>query len=366
MLTNFFLIVIALLVLSILILVHELGHFLAAKISGVWVEEFGIGLPPRVWGKKIGDTIYSVNALPFGGFVRLHGETTEDEVKVPEKSFLNKSAGARIFIALAGIVMNFVLAILAFTIIFYVTGLFRGVEIVEIIPDSPAATAGLEVGDKVLKVGTKKITNPDYFGEIIAGNIGQTINFDINRAGTDKTFEITLRDSFDNDKGALGVVYRPAEIYHPPWWQSPFVYSYEAILKTYDYSERIFAGFGIIFGQLFGGHVPEGVAGPVGVTAIVAEVTRLGIIPLLEFVGIISINLALLNLIPFPALDGSRVMFVVLESLIGKSMVYRIESRAHTIGMSLLLILLLLLTISEVPKLFSASSLTSFVDSIIQ
>ena len=343
MFTNFLLIIIALLVLSILILVHELGHFIAAKISGVWVEEFGIGLPPRVWGKKVGETIYSINALPFGGFVRLHGETSDQEISKPEKSFLNKSALARIFIALAGIIMNFVLATLAFTIIFYFTGILRGVEIVEIIPDSPAATAGLEVGDQILKVGTKKIGNPDYFGEIIAGNIGQTVSFEIYRGGVNKTFEITLRDSFNDKEGALGVVYRPAEIYYAPLWQSPFVYSYAAILKTYDYSERIFAGFGIIFGQLFGGHVPEGVAGPVGVTAIVAEVTKLGFLPLLEFVGIISINLALLNLIPFPALDGSRVMFVILESIIGKKMVYKIESRAHTVGMSILLVLLLLL-----------------------
>jgi len=360
------LIVVALLVLSVLVLVHEFGHFFAAKISGVWVEEFGIGLPPRVWGKKIGDTIYSINALPFGGFVRLHGETSDQEVNKPEKSFLNKSAPARIFIALAGIMMNFVLAILAFTIIFYFTGLLRGVEIVEIVPDSPAAKAGLEAGDQILKVGTKKIGNPDYFGEIIAGNIGKTVNFEVNHGGTEKTFEITLRDSYDENQGALGVVYRPAEIYYAPWWQSPFIYSYEAILKTYDYSERIFVGFGIIFGQLFGGHVPEGVAGPVGVTAIVAEVTKLGILPLLEFMGIISINLALLNLLPFPALDGSRVMFVTLESIIGKKMVEKIESRAHTIGMSILLILLLLLTISEVPKLLSASSLENFVDTIIQ
>lgn len=360
------LIVIALLVISVLILVHELGHFLAAKASGVWAEEFGIGLPPRLWGKKIGETIYSINALPFGGFVRMHGETADQKILYPERSFVGKSQLARIFIAVAGVTMNFILAISVFMVIFYFTGVARGVKVSEILPNSPAETSGILPGDQIVEINHTKIKQTEYFTEIVAQNLGQTVPVIISRDGEVKTLTTTFNSEFKEDQGALGVIYEPQEIYKPNLLLSPFVYGYYSTLKTIDYSNKILAGFGTIFSQLFSGAVPKGVTGPVGVTAVVAEFARLGLLPLLELVGIISINLALLNLIPFPPLDGSRVAFVLLESVVGKPNILKVENKFHTVGMAILLIIILLATINEVPKLIAAHSLSAFVNTIIQ
>jgi regulator of sigma E protease len=146
----------ALIVLSILVIVHELGHFFAAKKSGVLVEEFGIGLPPRAWGKKIGETIYSINWIPLGGFVKLHGEVGEEKIKYPNRAYVNKGALTRIWIALAGVLMNLLFAILCFSIVYTVTGIPKSretgqVRIEEVISGSPSEEVGLAAGDIVQK-----------------------------------------------------------------------------------------------------------------------------------------------------------------------------------------------------------------------
>src|ERR1035437_773871 len=149
-------ILIFLLVLSILVLVHELGHFLVAKHAGIKVEEFGFGLPPRLIGKKIGETIYSINALPFGGFVRLYGEQDEEGVKNFKRSFLHKSKKTRASVVIAGVIMNFILAIVAFAIVYFFTGIPRDtgkLSVIDVSPSSPAQTAGIVVGDVITKIG---------------------------------------------------------------------------------------------------------------------------------------------------------------------------------------------------------------------
>src|SRR5260221_3691984 len=155
---------------SALIILHEFGHFIIAKISGVWVEEFGLGLPPRIFGKKIGDTIYSLNWLPIGGFVKLHGETSGDEVVYPERAFTEKRKLTKIAITLAGIVMNFILAIFCFAIVYSITGIETNiidVKIIAVTNDSPAAAAGILSGDIIKDVAGNKITSTDNLkGEI--------------------------------------------------------------------------------------------------------------------------------------------------------------------------------------------------------
>lgn len=364
------LIAIALIAISFLILIHELGHFAAAKLSGVWVEEFGIGLPPRLWGKKLGDTIYSVNLLPVGGFVRLHGEEPGSSVSQPRRSFQNKSPLTRIFIAVAGILMNFLLAILAFTLIYCYTGIPRGVVILEVTPDSPAAVAGLQAEDQLLELNGQPVTDYLGFSEDVAQLIGQSITLKLKRqeAGqpVEKEIGLIVRSIVPENEGPLGVVYTPQEIFYPPLIQRPIIFAYYGTLKTIDISGKIIQGFALIFNQLLGGHVPAGVAGPVGVTALLAEIAKMGLLPLVEFSAIISINLALINLVPFPPLDGSRVLFIAAEVFWGKRVAPKFESLSYSVGMVFLLLLILALTAREIPKLLSAGSLANFVNLILQ
>jgi len=363
------LIIIALLAISALILVHEFGHFAAAKLSGVWVEEFGIGLPPRIWGKKIGETIYSINWLPMGGFVRLHGEDPSSPAAQPARSFQTKSPLIKIFIATAGIIMNYVLAIACLSLIFWFTGVPKDILIVEVASDSPAEAAGLLPGDQVIKLNDHSIqgfSGYSNFQGLIAESLGQELTFHVLRADQELEFNVLARTDWPADQGPTGISFAPAEVSVPSLLQRPFVYTYYGVLKTYDFSLKILAGFGMIFSQLFGGHVPDGVAGPVGVTALFAEIAKLGLLPIIEFSGIISINLALLNLIPFPPLDGSRVVFVIISSILGKRLTSKAESLSYTAGMALLILLVVILTAREIPAILSAGSLSAFVDSIIQ
>lgn len=361
------LIFIAIFALTILILVHEIGHFVAAKLVGIWPEEFGIGLPPRVWGKKVGETIYSINALPVGGFVRLHGEDPQEKAKYPDRSFQGKSPLARIFVAVAGVFMNFVLAIVFFAIIFGFTGIPKGVKTVEVASESPAAAAGIEKGDEFLSVDGIKIDDNSTFPILISEKAGKEITVKIKTAeGKVVEKQIIVRSQPPKDEGLLGIVYAPVSIYRPPTWQAPFVYTYYAAVKTIDFSGKILAGIGMIFGSLLGGQVPAGVAGPFGVTAITAEVARLGMLPLMEFMAIISINLGLINLMPFPPLDGGRILFIAVEGIFGKKVLPRAETIINTAGLVILVGLMIIITASEIPALLSAGSLSAFVEGLIQ
>jgi len=360
-------IIIAILSLSVLILIHELGHFVAAKMVGVWPEEFGIGFPPRLWGKKLGETIYSVNALPIGGFVRLHGEDPQQKAKYPQKSFQNKHPLARIFVAAAGVFMNFVLATTFFATIYGFTGIPKGVKIVDVASDSPAAAAQIEKGDEILFVDNTKIDDNSTFPVLISEKAGKKINVTVRNAqGEVSEKQIVVRSTPPEGEGLLGIVYTPASIYRPVFWQAPFVYLYYGTAKTINLSGTILSGIIMIFGSLLGGKLPAGVAGPVGVTVIVAEVARLGILPLMEFMAIISINLGLINLIPFPPLDGGRIVFLFWELLTGKKIKPKFEERIQATGMIILLGLMLLVTATEIPALISAGSLTGFVENLLE
>ncbi len=169
---------------SILILVHEFGHFIVAKKRGVWVEEFGLGLPPRIWGKKIGDTIYSINWLPIGGFVRLHGEEEGQAVTDPSRSFLKKGKLTKIAITIAGIVMNLILAVVAFAIVYSVNGIETGkvdVKFLNVAANSPAEYGGAKVGDVVKKVGDKEVSSSDQFKTLVGDAKGRQVKVEIQR-----------------------------------------------------------------------------------------------------------------------------------------------------------------------------------------
>lgn len=361
------------LVLSILVLVHEFGHYIVAKKSGIWVEEFGFGIPPRIYGKKIGETIWSINLLPFGGFVRLHGENTQDGITDPERAFLNKSKLKRTAVVTAGVVMNFILAIVAFAIVYSFSGIPRDtnrVKILDIADNSPAQESQLKVGDIVDKVDSKPVNSTGEFVDIVDTRKGDKVALTVSREMDGKTTQeiinITPRKDHPKDEGPLGVVISSTEIYYPPIWQRPFLGVYYGFKEAVFWGKTIIVGLGTIFSQAFSGQVPTEVAGPVGIYAITSEAAKVGALSLINFIGILSVNLAILNIVPFPALDGGRLLFVAIEGIFGRRVLPKVEATIHTIGMIILLILLFAITASDIRRLISAGSISKFLDSFVQ
>ena len=364
-------ILIFLLVLSILILVHELGHFIVAKKSGIMVEEFGIGLPPRLVGKKIGETIYSVNWLPFGGFNRLHGEQNEEGLTDLSKSFLHKSKKIRALVVIAGVVMNFILAIVAFAIVYSFTGIPRDtgkLKVIDVAAGSPAQVAGIVVGDVVTKVGKDPISSSDDFIAKTAALKGKSTMFEIQRTfgGQQSAVKVTLtpRGNPPAGEGPIGVTITTMEIYYAPIWQRPFYGVYYGFKDAIYWGETIVLGLWGLFAGLLRGQTPQGVSGPIGIFAVTTEAAKNGILTLINFVGILSVNLAILNILPFPALDGGRLLFIGVESVTGRKVSPRIEGTIHNIGMIILLALILIITIGDVRRLITFGGITGFINSM--
>ncbi len=364
-----FFIIVGAAVLSILILVHELGHFLIAKRAGVWVEEFGLGLPPRLIGKKIGETIYSINALPLGGFVRLHGETTNKDLKKPKRAFYNKSKKARAAITSGGILANILLAIVAFTIVYSFSGIPRegvDVRVLEIAKGSPAEEAGILVGDIIRSANERDLSSTGEFIKAIDESSGESVILILVRGDELKEVALVPRADPPENQGPIGVVITTSETYFPPLWQRPFYGVYYGAGDALFWMKAVVFGFGTIFTDVSRGQAPQGIAGPVGILAIISEVAKVGSLPLINLIGIISINLAIINLIPFPPLDGSRLLSIGLEAVFGKRVLPRVEAAAHAVGMVILILLILLISSREIPQLIKAGSITNFVESVLE
>jgi regulator of sigma E protease len=360
-------ILIFLLVLSVLILVHELGHFIVAKKSGIMVEEFGIGLPPRLFGKKIGETIYSLNWLPFGGFNRLHGERDEEGLTDLSRSFLHKSKKIRALVVVAGVIMNFILAIVAFAIVYSFTGIPRDtgkLKVIDVAVGSPAQAAGIVVGDIVTKVGKDPIASSDDFISKTAALKGKNTVFEIQRNGSAIKINLTPRVNPPSGEGPIGVTITTMEIYYAPIWQRPFYGIYYGFKDAIFWGQTIVVGLWGLFAGLLKGQTPQGVSGPIGIFAVTTEAAKNGILTLINFVGILSVNLAILNILPFPALDGGRLLFIGIEAVTKRKIPNRVEGMINQIGMIILLTLLLVITIGDIRRLITFGGIQGFINSI--
>ena len=360
-------ILIFLLVLSILVIVHEFGHFWVARKNGVLVEEFGFGLPPRVIGRKIGETLYSINALPFGGFVRLHGEQDEGGIMYPRKAFLNKSKRVRIAVIVAGVIMNFILAVVSFAIVYSFQGIPRElnkVKVVDVTAGSPAQVAGLIVGDFIKSADKKEFIKVEEFISYVDTKRGQKVALVVERETNEIKLTITPRENPPAGEGPLGVTITTTEIYFAPIWQRPFYGIYYGFKEAVFWGQTVISGFSGMIGGLFHGQTPKDVAGPVGIFAVSTQAAKFGTLSLINFIGILSVNLAILNILPFPALDGGRLLFIAIEGVIGRKVLPKIESMVHSAGMIFLLILIVLITFSDVRKLISAGSISGFLQTL--
>ncbi|MBI2635612.1 MAG: RIP metalloprotease RseP [Parcubacteria group bacterium] len=355
-------IIIFIVILGILVLAHEWGHFIVARRAGLIVEEFGFGFPPRLFSFKRGETLYSINLLPLGGFVKIMGEDGSGESN--PRSFASKSVGIRSLITVAGVVMNFILGAVLLIIGFYIglpqaidaenAALARNIQIqiVLVAPNSPADTAGINFGDtiKYLKAGDKIININEIATLQNAVNkyLGKNITLGIERVGAPIEFKIVPRDNPPEGEGALGIALAKTGIVAYSWYESLWLGTKSAFVTTW----MIVTGFfGILKNLIFNGVVPKEISGPIGIAVLAGQATSLGFIYLLQLTALISFNLAVLNLLPIPALDGGRLLFFAIEKIKGSRVNPKMENAIHSVGIVLLLILVALITYRDILKL---------------
>jgi regulator of sigma E protease len=372
-------ILIFLIILGVLVFVHELGHFLAAKKARVQVDEFGFGYPPKavilgeVWGTPI-----TLNWIPFGGFVKIVGEDYEDEtaengslrsqdathISLQEHSqsslkegrtFTQVSKKWQAGILAAGIIFNILFAWFLFSLGFII-GVPSPAEndfgvavknpvltITEIISSSPAQKAGLKTGDKLLNFLT-----PENVSDFINRSSGQ-VNLQIDRGGKILDFKITPETGIAKDKKVIGIGMDMVGTLYLPVYKAIYEGGRTTLRLSYLTVESI---AGLIKDAVRGRADISEVSGPIGIIGLVGDASRLGFSYLLTFTALISINLAIINLVPFPALDGGRILFVAIEGITKRKISHKIAHTLNTIGFALLIILMLVVTYRDILKLF--------------
>jgi len=355
-------------ILAILILAHEFGHFIVAKRSGIKVEEFGVGFPPKIFGKKFGETEYSLNIFPVGGFVKIFGETPDQEsISGPDaqRSFVNKPKYIQAAVLSAGVFFNILLAWLLISIGFIV-GLPTSVDsipagralentslvITEIIADSPAEEAGLNIGDTIVSLasGESVVRNPtpEEVQNIIAGGLGENIQITFKRGkNPEETASIAPEEGII-DRPAVGIAMDEIGTLKLP----PHLALWEGAKLTATLTEATFFGLASFFGGIVTGQADlSAVAGPVGIVGIVGDASEFGFIYLLSLTALISINLAIINLIPFPALDGGRLLFLFVEIIKGSPIKPMVANTANAIGFALLVLFMVAITYNDIAKI---------------
>lgn len=336
-----FLVVIVLLVVS-----HELGHFFAAKFFGIRVDEFGIGIPPKIFGVQRGETLYTLNALPFGGFVRIFGE--ESDVDDP-RSFSAKGFWPRTFIVAAGVIANLVVAYVIFSFIAWYGTPRYSVMIGDVAPGSPAAIAEFHKGDivKSFDATTDSHFTIEDFQAYINNTRGKEISITLEREGAERVVRIVPRVSPPAGEGALGVGLglKESGVDRSPWYRAPI----DGAVVTANTLSEFIKGLWFFFQQLFTkGQAPGQVVGPVGIAVIAGDSFRAGARFFLNLIALLSLNLALINILPIPALDGGRILFFVIEKITGRSIPARIANAIHSVFLLLLLGLLFWVTYQDI------------------
>ena len=403
------------LILGLLVVAHEFGHFITARKSGMKVFEFGFGFPPRAFGfyrdpvtKKLvwifgsgktkeqkenqkstlantvgGEereeeypaTLWSINYLPLGGFVKIKGENGENAQE--KDSFGAQKAWKRIIVLAAGVIMNIILAFVVLSVGFMIglpTDLSGGnsdpraiivekpsVVVEQVEDNSPAKAAGIQFGDKILRIGASDMNwfegdkllgeeiNSQKLIDYVSLHIVEESSLVVERAGQNLIIKMTPKMIKNVDTPKLGVALADAGVIRYPWYLA----IYKGFIATFVVLLNIFIGFYYLIKNLVLGHgLIFDVAGPVGIATIVGQSAKLGFNYLLNVVAMLSLSLAAINILPIPALDGGRIVFVILEKILKKPVPMKYEQLAHTTGFLLLMILVVVVTYRDVAKLF--------------
>ena len=357
------LLVLGLVMFVSLIILHEFGHYLAARRSGVKVEEFGIGFPPRIKGRRFkkGGTLYSLNWLPLGGFVRLKGEHDADKSK---GSYGAASIRSKTFILMAGVLMHLLVAAIILTVL-SATGLPRLVDnqwavasdtkviqndvlVTYVVEDSPAARAGIEAGDAVVSLNGQALDSSDSLGPLTKDYAGQTVDVRWSSGGQETGGEVTL-NSQGGDDGYLGVSTGDFVVERSTW-SAPI----RGVGLTLQFTWLTIKGVVNTVGDLLvgqGSAAADNVAGPVGIVVLLKDVSQAGLSFVMMFVALISVTLAVMNSLPIPALDGGRLFVTYVFRLVKKPLSMRLEEKIQAAGMALLIGLVILITFVDVSRL---------------
>ena len=338
-----------LIILSVLILVHEVGHFLMAKKFGIKVEEFGFGYPPRLIGVKRKGMVWSLNLLPFGAFVRLLGEDLKEQVEEKKnlnQAFFHQSKPVRSLVLLAGVGMNFLLGVVLFAAIYTKLGIPEKVDylvVTKVVQGSPAEAAGIKVDDKIIG-----FDNSQKFIDYINDRRGLTVSLTIVDKSVKREVAAVPRPAEDTppEQGALGIAIINVDMVFYPLWQRPFRGMWFGLREAVGWGKEILWSLTKIN--------PKDVAGPVGIYEISKNVSQQGLIAILQFMAILSVNLSILNLLPLPALDGGRLVFIAIEAVRKKRVKPELEQMVHLAGIILLIGLMVLVTINDVRRLLGA------------
>ena len=323
----------AIFVFLMVILFHEFGHFIVAKKVGIKVNEFSIGMGPKVFQKQGGETKYSIRLLPIGGYVSMEGE---DESSNDPRSFNNVSAPSRIAVVAAGAIMNFILAIIVFSIVSFTVGM-QTTTVEKVMENSPAEQIGIIAGDKIIGINNKKTKNWDSMvHEINTANPDEEMSVTVLRNNEEINYTL-IPEVTDEDIIIIGI--RPA-------MEKTFLSSIKGGFQKTGFMLKLMFQF---IGMLFKGQVgTKELSGPVGVIYTIGEFAKNGFVDLLYLMGFISVNLGFFNLLPLPALDGSRIVFLFIEILRGKPIDPEKEGFVHFIGFVLLIGLMIIVTYQDI------------------
>lgn len=340
-------------VLAVLIIAHELGHLFTAKAFGIRIDEFGLGYPPRIFGFKRGQMTYSINWLPLGGFVKIAGQ---EDPNVPD-GLAGKGVGARFLVLSAGVIVNALLPIVLFSIAFMIPTdtMIGDVTVNEVAVGSPAEAAGVLAGDTIISFDGHAIENNSDLSRYIQINLGEESEMVVAREdGSQETLSLIPRWKPPEEEGAIGVSVTTEDAVTVTE-SEPF---FTAIGHGVTELGETFVLFKNAILGLFVGSTPMNIGGPVAIAQITGEAAQAGLSPLLQFAAFLSMNFALLNILPLPALDGGRIVFVLLEWVRrGKRISAKREGTVHFIGFVLLMGFILAVTFQDIGRIISGNSL---------
>ncbi len=331
-------IIIAIIFLGILIIFHELGHFITAKRVGIKVEEFAIGMGPKILSFKKGETAYSLRIFPIGGYVKMMGEDTKSDDK---RAFNNQKVWKRFTVLSAGSIMNFILAVIFITIIVYNVGVVASpLEIEKVYENTPAQWAGLRVNDKIISVEGTRVDTVNQLEQLINENRGDSIEIKVLRDNKERDIILTLEPKAT---GQPMLSFKIEKV-------SVFQAIGQGVKQVISIIRLMIVTLVMLIRDLFAGQAVEGVMGPVGIIGEIGKAAKQGMLQLLWLGALLSINLGIINLVPFPALDGSRLVFLLVEGVRGKPIDQDKEGLIHFAGFIILIAVMIFITYNDITR----------------